>query len=184
MITVPHYGLHFASGVGFLIQRTRPQSLYKGLESPFQVHGKPKCPHQVDLDEASENHREVLKDPLLAWMADPKGVALLYDADAEYVERAMQLYAPTEHSLAMGWGNRTWRRHMYSTNLSPWVLVDVNSREMPIVWSTKNGAPRPLLCLAREIIPGTVVQSAYPTLPEPNQLRALGAWAVKERLKK
>jgi hypothetical protein len=184
MINLHHYGLHFASGVGFLMQKGSHQSLYKGLTPPFKMVGHPRCPHDVRLEAAGKQHLDLLKDPLIHWMANPRGVAILAEADLGYVEQLTQMYNPTESLMALGWGNRTWNRHVWSTNLAPWVLADASSRDMKVLNIVRHGgAPRPLLCLAREPLPGIVLTSKYPTLPSVPELQALGAWCVKERLK-
>ena len=183
MIQIHHYGIHFAAGsVGFLHQEGQAQALYP-IDSPFFVHKAGRCPHRVDLARASDNHREILDDPLVAWFANPAGAVVSYDTDPAFIEQLAHLYWPTEPLLAMGFGNRTWRRNLGNTNLCPWVLVDASSTDMHIV-SAAEHSPRPLLCLASSIIPGRRIETKLKTLPDAAALMALGAWAIRERLKR
>ena len=183
MIQVHHYGIHFAAGsVGFLLQEGPSQGLYP-VDSPFYLRHAGRCPHRVELADASETHRELLEDPLVGWFANPKGAVVSYDTDPAFIEQLAQMYRPTEPLLALGWGNRAWRRHMNATNLCPWVLVEASSTDMDII-SAAAHSPRPLLSLAASIIPGRRVETTLKTLPSAHALRGLGAWAIRERLKR
>lgn len=183
MIQVHHFGIHFAAGsVGFLLQEGPSQALYP-IDTPFFTRKIGRCPHRVELAAADETYRELLDDPLVGWFANPKGAVVSYDTDPAFAEQLAQMYCPTEPLLAMGWGNRTWRRHMGNTNLCPWVLVDASSTDMDIVNAAPH-SPRPLLCLASSIIPGRRIETNLKTLPDAQALRGLGAWAIRERLKR
>lgn len=182
MIDVHHYGIHHAGGVGYLIQRGGEQSLYPGVDSPFVARGLGLCPHHVDLSVADPTHHQLLKDPLIGWFANPKGVVVSYDTSPEFIEQLAQLYCPTEPLLALGWGNRMWRRHMGATNLCPWVLVEASVADMDPIMAARYGQGRPLLCLGKDRIPARQLETTVTELPSPEALRALGAWAIKKRL--
>jgi hypothetical protein len=196
---VTHFGLHYAAGdVGFLLQRGTPQSIYPDLECPFQVQRRSNdrsCPHAINLTLADDTGRTIFADPLAAWFAQPKGVALLLDPERSttpVLAQLARLYSPTRPTVDFAWSMqaRHWMEEGAVTNLSPWILSDVRSTHLTHVRALAAGAlPRPVLLLAAENIPLPPNSTRLTTdLNETDlsnlSLERLGAWAVGRRLRR
>lgn len=186
MIRVHHYGLHFAAGsIGFLMQPGAVQSIYP-VDCPFfikRVYGA--CPHRVDVEQRSDRYLDLLEDPLVAWMARPKGLAILQGLHhLALVEQLMELYWPTKSLLSPAWGHlRTWRQEISLTNFAPWILYGATSAEMNLLWNAET-FPRPILAITKEPLPGHRLETHLTSLPDQPAIRGLGAWAAYERLKR
>lgn len=186
MIRVHHYGLHYASGsIGFLMQPGATQSIYP-VDCPFYIQRTGySCPHRVDIDQRNDRYAGLLEDPLLAWMARPKGVALLQGVEhTSLVEKLAEIYWPTKSLLSPAWGyRRIWRQELSLTNFAPWILVGATSTEMDLLWNAVS-LPRPVLAITKEPLPGLELTTNLSTVPDQPALRQLGAWAAYERLKR
>lgn len=197
MIGVPHYGLHFAAGdVGFLLQKGAPQSHYSDLPCPFQVQRSTtarSCPHAVNLALADPAGREILDDPLAAWFADPTGIAVVHDpakSTLPVLSQLARLYSLTRPTLDFAWTltKRAWLDEASITNLSPWGVIGVTSREVELI-RTISAYPRPVVLLSIEPLPlPPGAQRLNTDLKEADlenlSLERLGAWAVARRLRR
>lgn len=188
---LPSYGVHWADGIAFLVQRSGiTNALGLDFPSPFEINDRVLCPHDIRVPQHGVVHPQ--SDDPLFWVMSPlpgAGIYIVPHTHAHLVPVLERLSSPIEplSTPYWYWGMQGLRAAMTRTNCAPLVLTGVrlkNVGNLPRLAELTRVGQRRVVLVADEPLPRDdrypVIRSEMTTIEEPHLLRPAGAHLLTE----
>lgn len=182
---LPSYGVHWADGVAFLIQRSGiTNALGVDFPSPFSIYDKVVCPHDIKIPDSGVRHPQS-GDPLFKAMSPIPGAGLfIVQKPVALIRQLEELCSPIE-PLSLPYWQMTpnqIRQATLWTNCAPLIFTGFTLRDVRHIQRlsdlTKTG-PRRVILVAEEPLPRDdrfeVIRTEITSVEEPHLLRRAGA---------
>lgn len=185
----PSYGIHWAGGVAFLLQRAGiTNALGVDIPAPFKIHDRAHCPHHIVLEQAPRHPQQ--DDPLFQAMSPlPGNGVFMTRARPDLVQLLTRLCSPTEDLCTPLWYLQLnqIKARLKQTNCAPVVLTGVRMQDIAMIEKIVDLAPaghRRIILVVEDWFPVlrgvTTLETQISEIIAPHTLYASGASMLME----